>query len=195
MRVWRCADPWGMAQSEVEHGHSQLATLRRFLLLDGLIDLKRATRGKYEAYRRAVLRPSFFVRIRHLASQLILLAPLAAACLGPERRASHQQGCRPCWTRHLHAQLCLVRRSTADAWGSWLDSRPVVERRRWRGSKHRICAPCAAHPSSGMEKARPGDRLGTERRLPAPSSWRPIAAESVYRRQYPDNHHIMWSGP
>ena len=34
--------PWGMAASEDDTDHSQLATLRRFLLTDGLLALKQA---------------------------------------------------------------------------------------------------------------------------------------------------------
>lgn len=83
--------PWGTARSEDLPGHSELPELRHFLLLDGLITLKQATRSKYEAYRRGVLRPSPLVRLRRLLGRLLLLSPLlptlGTAALGDEKWA------------------------------------------------------------------------------------------------------------
>tara|TARA_B110001452_G_scaffold89877_1_gene73800 strand:+ start:18 stop:1169 length:1152 start_codon:yes stop_codon:yes gene_type:complete len=49
------AYPWGVALSE-DGEHSELPQLRRFLLIDGLLALKRASDAHYEAYRRKALR-------------------------------------------------------------------------------------------------------------------------------------------
>lgn len=51
--------PWGLAESESrdpEYMHSELDQLRRFLLIDGLLEIKQATQEHYEAYRARTLR-------------------------------------------------------------------------------------------------------------------------------------------
>ena len=51
--------PWGIAESESrkpEYRHSELLALRRFLLIDGLLELKEASATHYEAFRTRTLR-------------------------------------------------------------------------------------------------------------------------------------------
>jgi septin family protein len=51
--------PWGLAESETSSPgflHSELGKLRRFLLIDGLLELKHASGEHYEAYRTKALR-------------------------------------------------------------------------------------------------------------------------------------------
>ena len=50
--------PWGLAESEtgsVSYVHSEVEKLRRFLLIDGLLDLKQRSQQHYETYRARVL--------------------------------------------------------------------------------------------------------------------------------------------
>ena len=81
--------PWGLAMSESrnrEYVHSELDRLRRFLLIDGLLDLKQATQEHYEQYRANRLRRDqrgFRALIRALLSPLQLLA---ASLLLPKPR-------------------------------------------------------------------------------------------------------------
>uniref|UniRef100_A0A7S2DJI9 Uncharacterized protein n=1 Tax=Haptolina brevifila TaxID=156173 RepID=A0A7S2DJI9_9EUKA len=59
--------------------HSELPALRRFLLTDGLLELKRRTRDHYEAYRRAALSPGLLTRMRRAIFRLALLSPMLLA--------------------------------------------------------------------------------------------------------------------
>ena len=74
--------PWGMAPSEASsNGHSELAALRRYLLTDGLADLKQRSRANYERYRRRVLEPRLHVRCRRAAWRVALSSPLILATI------------------------------------------------------------------------------------------------------------------
>ena len=93
--------PWGVAESEssasglaggTASSHSQLVALRRFLLIDGLGDLKQASREHYEAFRARELQR----RTRGLPAVMrTLLSPsqlLLASMLVPRyRRLAKQQ--------------------------------------------------------------------------------------------------------
>ena len=71
--------PWGLAESEAAHAgyvHSELDRLRRFLLLDGLLDLKAASQAHYEAYRTRALRQ------RALGIKALVRALLSPAQVG-----------------------------------------------------------------------------------------------------------------
>ena len=74
--------PWGTAASEADTEHAQLATLRRFLLTDGLLALKGASQAQYEAFRRTTLRRR---RSRRRAAVAVIAAAIARlARLGRE---------------------------------------------------------------------------------------------------------------
>jgi hypothetical protein len=63
--------PWGIALSEGGFSsHSELADLRQFLLIDGLLQLKAATKDHYESYR-----------VRALRRQRWSILPLFQSCI------------------------------------------------------------------------------------------------------------------
>ena len=71
----------GCAASEADTEHAQLAALRRFLLIDGLLALKQASQAHYEAFRRATLRRR---RRRRALVAVIAAATARLARLGRE---------------------------------------------------------------------------------------------------------------
>jgi len=75
--------PWGVAESENE-AHSDLPTLRRLLLIDGLEDLHEARRHAYEKYRSNLmrrLRGGGFSRVINLAKTAALYTTVMALVL------------------------------------------------------------------------------------------------------------------
>jgi septin family protein len=80
--------PWGIALAEHESPHSQLPTLRKLLLTDGLLQLQQASGRRYEEYRRRALGMGILRRARLLVQGLLCLYPVVAACMGAEQRAS-----------------------------------------------------------------------------------------------------------
>ena len=76
--------PWGLAEAEAPRNpnyvHSELDRLRRFLLIDGLLDLKQASKEHYEAYRARALRQQER-GIRALIRAVLSPTQLLAACL------------------------------------------------------------------------------------------------------------------
>ena len=77
------AYPWGTALSESETKHSELPTLRRFLLTDGLLALKQTSQNNYEAFRRKALRRQ---KLRASLGVAILTMTSACAAAGAEAR-------------------------------------------------------------------------------------------------------------
>ncbi len=84
--------PWGLAESESASSfytqkHSEIESLRRFLLIDGLLDLKQKSTEHYEAFRGRVLF-SQAIGLKALIRRVITtsLEVLPAAMLFPQPR-------------------------------------------------------------------------------------------------------------
>lgn len=80
--------PWGIALAEHESPHSQLPTLRKLLLTDGLLHLQKASERRYEEYRRRALGMGIVRHARQLMKGLLCLYPIAVAIMSAEQRSS-----------------------------------------------------------------------------------------------------------
>ena len=80
--------PWGLAESESRrsgYSHSEVEQLRRFLLIDGLLDLKTKSDEHYETYRGRALRARAF-GLQALLRGLLSPQIIAALLLLPRNR-------------------------------------------------------------------------------------------------------------